>query len=197
MLYKDLDKHNHQDVCERTHCLRMKSDESIEDFVDMFLHLCCKIPEKLNSHFFRKEFKHLVLVPQHGETHFFPSSPTLADHEAPQNAEEEPTNIFVPCPPPFLVLMWAPRCGDHEAEKCAEHISNPSSRLSPALMDKILEWLRKHTMKTHSSIPQEDIIVHNSSIESDMHLFHRLSSTSHESLYHDSLNHYYSIVSCS
>jgi len=153
MLCKDFNKYNHQDVCKIIHHLRMKLVELVEEFSSQFLHLYCEIPERnLNSDFLGQEFKCLVHVSQYGEPPDFHYSPTLADHEAPQIAEEEPNTLFVPCPPSFLVPMWVLPCGDHKAEKSAQHVPNPSSHLSPASMEEVPEWLMKPIMKNHSSI---------------------------------------------
>lgn len=96
--------------------------------------------------------------------------------------------MFVPCPPPSLVQMWVPPCGDHEAEKSVQHVPSPSSHLSLTSVEEICEWLRKTNVNTYSSILQEDITIHNSSLESDLHLYHPPSSTVHESQYHESLD---------
>ena len=63
-------------------------------------------------------------------------------------------------------------------------------------MEEILEWLRKTMVKTHSSIPQEDIIIHYPSLESDLHIFRPPSSISHDSLYHESLDQSTSQARC-
>jgi len=54
-------------------------------------------------------------------------------------------------------------------------------------MEEIAEWLRKPMAKTHSSILQENIILHNLSLKFDLHLCHTSSSISHDSLHHDLL----------
>jgi len=134
---------------------------------------------------------------QYDEPPDFPSSPTLVDHEAPQITEEEPNTPFFPCPPPFLVPMWLAPYGDCKVEKSVKHVPKPSSHLSTACMEEVLEWLSKPITKTHSSIPQEDVTVHNSSLEYDLHLCHPPSSTSHDSLYHDLLDQSTSLAICS
>lgn len=45
----------------------------------------------------------------------------------------------------------------------------------------------KPAMKTNYSILQDDVIVHNSILESDLDFCYPLSSTCHDSLYHDLL----------
>lgn len=138
MMIKSFDKYSHKDVCKRIYRLRMERHELIEDFADQFLHLRCEIPDKiLNSNFLRQEFTCLVHVSQYGETPNFPSSPTLANHEAPQFTKEEPTTLFVPCSPPFSVPMWVSPCSDHEAEKYVQHVPILSSRPYPTSMERI------------------------------------------------------------
>ena len=82
--------------------------------------------------------------------------------------------------------MWVPPCGDHETGKFANQIYNPSSHPSPAPMEQIPEWLTKPMMKAHSSIPQEDVTVHNSNLKADLDLCYPLSSSHPDSFYHDS-----------
>lgn len=77
-----------------------------------------------------------------------------------------------------------------------KHVPNPSFRLSPTQTDEIIEWLRNPMVKTHPSISQGDITVPNPSLESNINLFHPPSSTSHDSLHHDSLERSTSQVSC-
>lgn len=71
-----------------------------------------------------------------------------------------------------------------------QHIPNPSSHPSPTPMDEILEWLKNTMAKIRSSITQEDIAIHIPSLESNLCLCYPPSSTSHDSLYHDSLDQY-------
>lgn len=99
-------------------------------------------------------------------------SPTLVNHEAPQIAEEKPNTSFIPCPPPFPVPIWVPPYGDFKADKSTQHVPNPSSHLSLASMEEVPEWIRKPIAKTYSSIPQEDINIHNLSLEHDLPLCH-------------------------
>jgi len=54
-------------------------------------------------------------------------------------------------------------------------------------MEEVPEWLKKPTAKTHSSIPQEDIIIHNSGLEGYLPLFHP-PFKSYDPLYHDLLD---------
>jgi len=67
------------------------------------------------------------------------------------------------------------------------HVPNPSTQLSPTPTEEIEEWFGKPMVKTHPSIPQEDFTITNPSLESNLHLFHHPSSTSHDSLHHDLL----------
>lgn len=137
----------------------------------------------------KQEFERLVRVSSYGEPEppNFSTCPTLADHEAPQVVEEDPNASFVHCPPPFLVSMWVPPSGDCEAKEPAQHVPNASSHMSPAPMEEIPEWIREAIAKTHSN-SQEDITVHNSSLKFDLPLYHPPTFTSHDSLYHDSLD---------
>jgi len=117
----------------------MEPNELVNNFSNEFLHLCYEIQEEdVNWDFLKQEFEHLVLVSSYGEPEppDFSASPTLADHEAPHIVEGEPNTPFVPCPPPFLVLMWVPRCDDCKAEEPTQHVPIPSSHLSPASMEE-------------------------------------------------------------
>jgi len=89
------------------------------------------------------------------------------------------------------------RFRDYKAEKYVQHVPNPSSHMTLTSMKEVLEWLRKPIEKTHSSIPQEVINVHNSSLEFDLYLCHPPSSTSCDCLYHDSLDQSIPLASCS
>lgn len=198
-IHQAFGKYNYRDVCGRINLLRMEPNESVEKFSNRFLHLCYEISEEdLNWDFLKQEFERLVRVSSYSEPEplDFSSSPTLTDHEAPQIVEEEPNTTFVPCPPPFLVPMWVPPCSDCKVEESAQHVPNPSSHLSPMPMEEFPKWLREPITKTHSSIPQEDITIHNSSLEVDLPLCHRRSFTSHDSLYHDSLDQSVSPARC-
>lgn len=87
----------------------MEPNESIEDFSNRFLHLCYEFPEEDMDHYFLKQkFKHLVHISLYSESNTLDvsSSPTPVNHDTPLILEEESTIPFVPCPPPFLVLMW-------------------------------------------------------------------------------------------
>lgn len=106
----------------------------------------------MNFDFLNGEFKFLVHIYQYGEPTIFSSSPTLADHEAPQIVEEEPNTTLVPCPPPFSVSILVPPCSDCKVEKYAQHVPNTSSHHSHAFMEEVLEWLKKSIAKIHSSI---------------------------------------------
>jgi len=74
-------------------------------------------------------------------------------------------------------------------------ISNPSSHSSHASMEEIPECLMKPTMKTHSSIQQEDVTVHNFNFKADPDFYYPLSSLDPDSLYHDSLDQFSSPAS--
>ena len=51
-------------------------------------------------------------------------------------------------------------------------------------MEEIPKWLMNPMVKTNS-IPQDDVTIHNSSLESDLDFCYSLSSTCDDSLYHD------------
>jgi len=51
-----------------------------------------------------------------------------------------------------------------------------------------MEWIAKPMVKTNFSIPQYGINTHKSSIEYSLDLCYPLSSTCHDSLYHDPLD---------
>ena len=98
----------------------MKPNESVEDFSDQFLHLCCEIYEyDINQDFLKQKFERLVLISLHGEPEppIFPTSSTLVSHETPLISEEEPSIPFVSCPHPFLVPMGVPPCSVCEVGK--------------------------------------------------------------------------------
>jgi len=70
----------------------MKLNESVEDFSDLFLHLCCEISkEDMNEDFLKQELEHLVLIYLHGELEppYFSTSSTLVNHETPLISKEE------------------------------------------------------------------------------------------------------------
>ena len=95
----------------------MKPNESIENFFDRFLHLCYEsMGEDTNWDLFKKKFKHLVHIFLHDESepHDVSTSPNFVNHEAPLILEEELANPFVPCPPPFSVLMWVTPFDDNK-----------------------------------------------------------------------------------
>lgn len=91
--------------------------------------------------------------------------------------------------------MWVPPCSDRKTGKYVNQISNPSYRSSPTLVEEILEWLMKPTMKTHSSILQEDVTLHNSNLKADLDFYYPLSSSHTNSLYHDWLDQFSSPAS--
>lgn len=66
--------------------------------------------------------------------------------------------------------MGIPPCGDFKSEKYVQHVPNQSSHLSPTSMKELPEWLKKPIVKIHSSALQEDITIHNSSLEFDIHI---------------------------
>jgi len=93
------------------------------------------------------------------------------NHETPLILEEEPIIPFVPCPP-FPVVMWVPPCCDCKVGKSKNQISNSYSHSFSTFhdsdsMEEILDWLRKPTVKTNSSVLKDDVTVHNFSLESD------------------------------
>lgn len=79
-------------------------------------------------------------------------------------------------------VQRVPPCSGHKDEKSVQHVPNPFSQSSPIAMEEILEWIRKPMVKTHSSILQKDITVHNPSLKADLPLCHPPSFTSHDSL---------------
>lgn len=172
----------------------MKHGESIEDFATCFLHLCHEIPEQcVDLDFINQELKHLVHVSRNSELPNFPSSSTLLDHETPHVSQRVP-----PCSNQKTKksVQRAPPHNSCKADKSTQHAPNPSAQLSPAPTEEIPKWLRKPMVKTHPSILQEDITIHNVSPESNLHLYHPPSSASHESLHHDSLERSASQASC-
>jgi len=173
----------------------MKLDESLEDFSNRILHLYYEIPGKhLNWGFLKQDFDHLVLVSSYGEPEppNFSTPPTLVNHETPQILEEF-TSPFILCPPPFLVLMRVPPCSGCKTGKFTNQISNPSSHSSSTLhdsdsMEEISECLMKPIVKTRSSISQDDVTVHNSSLKANADFCYPISSTYPNYLYHDLLD---------
>lgn len=99
----------------------MKLGESLEDFLNLFLHFCHEFPEEnFDYNFISNKFQSLVLlsVKHLGSEPLDDSTlPTYIDHETPQICEEEPTVSFFPCPPPFSVPIWVPPCDDVEFGK--------------------------------------------------------------------------------
>lgn len=81
-----------------------------------------------------------------------------------------------------------PPHSSRKSKKSTQHVPIPSSQSPPTPMEEILEWLKKPMAKSHSSIQQDDIIVHNLSLDSYLHLCCPPSSTSDDFLYHDSLD---------
>ena len=45
-IHQDFDGYDYQDVYKRINHLKMEPNESIEDFSNIFLHLCCEFPEE-------------------------------------------------------------------------------------------------------------------------------------------------------
>jgi len=85
-------------------------------------------------------------------------------------SEEEYTTPFFACPCPFPVLMWVPSCDSNKVKKSENHIPNPLSHCSSIhdsnSMEEIPEWIMKPMVKTNSSILQDDLTVHKSSLNS-------------------------------
>ena len=109
------------------------------------------------------------------------------NHETPIISEEEFTTPFFLCPPPFTVPMRVSLYDDNKVWKYANQIPNPSSHSSSAfhvsyLMEEILEWFTKPMVNNNSSILQDDVTIHNSSLESDLYFCYPLSSTCYDSL---------------
>jgi len=77
-LHKSFSKYKYQDVCGRINILGMKNNELVEDFHDLFLHLCYEIPRKHpNWDFLEQESECLILVSSYSELDllflFFPN----------------------------------------------------------------------------------------------------------------------------
>jgi len=107
------------------------------------------------------------------------TSPNLVNHETPLTSKQETINPFVPCPPSFLVLMWVPPCDDYKVGKSTNQIPHPPSLSSSDFhdsdsMEEILGWLMNPMVNTNSSIMQDDVTIHNSSLESDLDLCYLL-----------------------
>lgn len=86
-IHKTFDIYDYQNVLKRITQLRMKPNESIEDFSDRFLHLCYEPPgEDMDWDFFKQKFKRLVHISLHSES----ESPDVftslkpVNHETPQ-----------------------------------------------------------------------------------------------------------------
>lgn len=171
----------------------MNPGESIEDLSNLFLHLCYEFPEEdVDWDFFKQKFQFLVHVSLHDELEppNVSTSPTLANRETPLISKEEFTTPFVLYPPPFPVPMRVSPCDNNKVGKSLNQVPNPYSHSSSTFhdsdpMEKIPEWLMKPMVKTNSSILQDDITIHNYSLESDLDFCYPLSSTCHESLYRD------------
>lgn len=87
-IYQAIDRYDYQNDCNRIDLLRMKSSESVENFLDRFLHLCYEFPKGvINSEFINEFFQSLILL----FLKYFESKPlddvslpTYVDHETPQ-----------------------------------------------------------------------------------------------------------------
>lgn len=86
----------------------MKSGESLEDFIVLFLLLCYDFSkEDVNWDFMGETFSGLVRIfSKQFESQSLDDFdyPTHRNHEAPPIWEEEPTTSFFPSPPP----LWLP-----------------------------------------------------------------------------------------
>lgn len=82
--------------------------------------------------------------------------------------------------------MWVPPCGDNEIPN--PYLHPPSIFHGSYSMEEIPEWLMKPMVKTNTSILQDDVTVHNSSLEYDLDFCFPLSSICHDSLYRDMLD---------
>lgn len=110
---------------------------------------------------------------------------TLVNHKTPLILEEEPIVPFVPYPHPFLAPIWVPCCDNGRFRKFANQILTPSYQPSSTshhldLIEDNLEWFMEHKVKANHFFSQDDINVHNFSIESDLDTYHILSSVSHD-----------------
>lgn len=87
-------------------------------------------------------------------------------------------------------MMMVPPCDDNKVGKSGNQIPNPYSHSYIAFHDsdsreEIAGWIMKPMVKTNFPIPQDDVIIHNSSLKSDLDFCYPLSSTCHDSLYCD------------
>lgn len=78
------------------------------------------------------------------------SLPTYVGHETLEICEEEPTIMFVPCPPPFPEPIWVPPDDDVEVGKFENRIVSlsvqPSSNSHYSnLIEEDLEWFSNYT----------------------------------------------------
>jgi len=204
-LHLEFDSYDYQDVLKIINELRMKYNESIEVFFNQFLHFCYEFPkEDIDWDFFKQKFEHLVHISFHGESKppNVSSSPTLVNRETPLISEEGPNIYFVPCPPLFQVPIGVLLFINVEVGKSINQIVDSS--LQPSLtshysdlVEENLEIFMEPRVKTNPSIPQDDTSILNlnleygstESITSSREIFHSLSSTCHDSLYHDPLDH--------
>lgn len=85
----------------------MELNESLEHFIDQFLHICYQFPnEYVDWQFLDEKFNLLVSMSRK----FFESHSSCShDQEYHQHLEEEPYILFVPCPPPFDVSYVEPK----------------------------------------------------------------------------------------
>lgn len=62
-LHGSFDRYDYQDVCKRIDFLIMKLDESIEDFLHLFIHLCYEFSKGvIDSNFIMEKFQSLILL---------------------------------------------------------------------------------------------------------------------------------------
>lgn len=148
-IHQEFDKYDYEYVCDSIDPLKMKYNESIEDFINWFLHFCYEFHvEYFNYNFISERFQSLIILPMKS----FTSEPfndcpipNYVDDETPQICEEEPAIPFFPCPPPFPISILVSPSEDVEVEKYENWITNPSIQPPPISHDLIpiednLEW---------------------------------------------------------
>lgn len=81
--------------------------ESIEDFSNIFLHLCYVFPEEdMHWDFFKEKFQHLIQIffkQYEFESLVKSYSPTFINHDTSIVSKEGSITPFIPYPPPFDV----------------------------------------------------------------------------------------------
>lgn len=105
----------------------MKYDESLEDFMDNFLHLCYEFSkEDVDWDFMNENFQYLVqisLEPYENESYM--SLPNFLSRGAIKISKDEPTLLFVPCLPPFPSPYKVVSCTGSEVGKLENRTIDP------------------------------------------------------------------------